>query len=95
MDKTDKALYLLNQLASSGQLSPDKLARIKLNATKKSNMAEQADIKDRMLEIEKMLEDTGKARVNVVKTIYGGAKIVIGRYTRFVKDPTRGFLLLS
>ena len=92
MDKTDKALYLLNQLASSGQLSPDKLARIKLNATKKSNMAEQADIKDRMLEIEKMLEDTGKARVNVVKTIYGGAKIVIGRYTRFVKDPTRGFL---
>ncbi|MGE7057461.1 DUF342 domain-containing protein, partial [Paenibacillus glucanolyticus] len=90
MDKTDKALYLLNQLASSGQLSPDKLAlRIKLNATKKSNVAEQADIKDRMLEIEKMLEDTGKARVNVVKTIYGGAKIVIGRYTRFVKDPTQ------
>lgn len=42
-----------------------------------------------MLEIEKMLEDTGKARVNVVKTIYGGAKIVIGRYTRFVKDPTQ------
>ncbi|MNF04163.1 hypothetical protein D3C80_2036140 [compost metagenome] len=41
-----------------------------------------------MLEIEKMLEDTTKARVVVVKTVYGGAKIVIGRYTRFVKDPT-------
>ncbi|KOP67661.1 polymerase [Bacillus sp. FJAT-18019] len=90
MDKTDKALYLLNQLASSGQLSTDKLAlRVKLNATKKSNMAEQSDLKDRMLEIEKMLEDTGKARVNVVKTIYGGAKIVIGRYTRYIKDPTQ------
>jgi len=90
MDKTDKALYLLNQLASSGQLAPDKLAlRVKLNATKKSNMAEQSDLKDRMLEIEKMLEDTGKAKVNVVKTIYGGAKIVIGRYTRYVKDPTQ------
>ncbi|GAB6931474.1 FapA family protein [Paenibacillus sp. JCM 10914] len=90
MDKTDKALYLLNQLASSGQLAPDKLAlRIKLNATKKSNVAEQEGIKERMLEIEKMLEDTGKARVNVVKTVYGGAKIVIGRYTRFIKDPTQ------
>ncbi|MNJ05466.1 hypothetical protein D3C73_1668080 [compost metagenome] len=41
-----------------------------------------------MLEIEKMLEDTARARVEVVKTIYGGSKIVIGRYTRFVKDPT-------
>lgn len=90
VDKTDKALYLLNQLASTGQLSPDKMAmRIKLNATRKSNMAEQTAIKERMLEIEKTLEDTGKARVNVVKTIYGGAKIVIGRYTRFIKDPTQ------
>lgn len=90
MDKTDKALYLLNQLAAAGQLLPDKLAlRVKLNVTKKSNMADQNEIKDRMLEIERMLEDTGKARVDIVKTIYGGAKIVIGRYTRFIKDPTQ------
>ncbi|MGM1045261.1 MAG: DUF342 domain-containing protein [Bacillota bacterium] len=90
MDKTDKALYLLNQLAASGQLTPDKLAlRIKLNATKKSNTAEQNEIKDRMLEIERMLEDTGKAKVEIIKTIYGGSKIVIGRYTRFIKDPTQ------
>lgn len=90
MDKTDKALYLLNQMASTGQLPPDKLAmRIKLNATRKSTLSEQERIKDRMLEIEKMLEDTSKARVNVIKTIYSGAKIVIGRYTRFIKDPTQ------
>ena len=90
MDKTDKALYLLNQLAASGQLPPDKLAlRIKLNATKKSNMAEQKETRERMLEIERMLEDTGKAKVDIIKTIYGGAKIVIGRYTRFIKDPTQ------
>ncbi|MFC7679580.1 DUF342 domain-containing protein [Paenibacillus sp. GCM10028914] len=90
MDKTDKALYLLNQLAAAGQLSPDKLAlRVKLNVTKKSNMSEQNEIKDRMLEIERMLEDTGIAKVEIVKTIYGGAKIVIGRYTRFIKDPTQ------
>lgn len=88
-DKTTKALYLLNQLATNGQLSPDKVAlRVKLNATKQSHLRDESRIKSRVLEIERMLEDTGKARVEVIKTIYGGSKIVIGRYTRFVKDPT-------
>ena len=88
-DKTNKALYLLNQLANNGQLSPDKVAlRVKLNATKQSHMREEKRIKERVLEIEHMLEDTGRARVDVIKTIYGGSKIVIGRYTRFVKDAT-------
>lgn len=88
-DKTNKALYLLGQLANTGQLSPDKIAlRVKLNATKQSHLREEKRIKERVLEIERMLEDTGRARVDVIKTIYGGSKIVIGRYTRFVKDPT-------
>ncbi|WP_238653767.1 DUF342 domain-containing protein [Paenibacillus piscarius] len=88
-DKTNKALYLLGQLANNGQLSPDKIAlRVKLNATKQSHLREEKRIKERVLEIERMLEDTGRARVDVIKTIYGGSKIVIGRYTRFVKDPT-------
>ncbi|WP_145134909.1 DUF342 domain-containing protein [Paenibacillus sp. Y412MC10] len=87
-DKTDKALYLLNQLAASGQLPPDKMAlRLKLNATKKSNDREQMEAKERILEIEKTLEDSVRARVDVVKVVYGGSKIVIGRYTRFIKDP--------
>ena len=88
-DKTGKALYLLTQLANNGQLSPDKMAlRVKLNVTKQSYTRDEAIIKSRILEIERMLEDTGKAKVEVIKTIYGGSKIVIGRYTRFVKDPT-------
>ncbi|WP_314586175.1 FapA family protein [Paenibacillus terrigena] len=88
LDKTDKALSLLDQLASSGQLSPDRLAmRVKLTSTKKQNKQEQSEIRERILEIEKTLEDTNTARVDVMKTIYGGAKIVIGRYTRFMKDP--------
>ena len=42
MDKTDKALTLLNQLAAAGQLCPDKVAmRIKLNHTKKQAIEEQ------------------------------------------------------
>lgn len=88
-DKTSKALYLLNQLATNGQLPADKVAlRVKLNATKQSHQREEKRIKERVLEIERMLEDTGRARVEVIKTIYGGSKIMIGRYTRFVKDAT-------
>ncbi|OCT13791.1 polymerase [Paenibacillus pectinilyticus] len=89
LDKTSKALSLLDQLAAAGQLSPDRLAmRIKLNNTKKQTIDEQLAIKDRMLEIEKSLEDSENAKVQVASTIYGGTKIVIGRYTKFIKDPT-------
>jgi uncharacterized protein (DUF342 family) len=88
VDKTDKALILLDQLAAAGQLGPDKVAmRIKLNHTKKQIAEEQAAIKDRIFEIEKSLEDSDKAKIEVVSTIYSGAKVVIGRYTRFIKDP--------
>ena len=90
MDKTDKALFLLNQLAATGQLTSDKLAlRIKLNATQKSNISEQSEIKDRILEIERTLEDTNRAKVDIIKSVYGGTKIVIGRYSRFIKDQTQ------
>lgn len=88
MDKTEKALTLLDQLASMGKLTPDKVAlRSKLNLTKKSNTQELNLMKERMLAIEKALEDTGKARVDVLKMIYGGSKIVIGRYTKYIKEP--------
>ncbi|WP_018750941.1 FapA family protein [Paenibacillus sanguinis] len=88
LDKTEKALTLLNQLASMGRLTPDKVEmRSKLNMTKKASTQEMNLMKERMLSIEKELEDTGKARVDVFKTIYGGSKIVIGRYTKYIKDP--------
>ncbi|WP_036746152.1 DUF342 domain-containing protein [Paenibacillus sp. UNC451MF] len=86
-DKTEKALALLDQLAAVGQLSPDKVAmRIKLNHTKKQIGEEQAGCKERIFEIERSLEDSDKAKVEVVSTIYSGVKIVIGRYTKFIKD---------
>ncbi|GFZ84048.1 polymerase [Paenibacillus marchantiophytorum] len=89
MDKTDKALTLLDSLAAAGQLTPDKVAmRIKLNHTKKQAIEEQNAVKDRIFEIEKSLEDSEKAKVEVLSTVYGGTKIVIGRYTKFIKDPT-------
>jgi uncharacterized protein len=88
IEKTDKALNLLDQLASNGTLSSDKIAlRIKLHHTKKQAVEEQLEIKERILELEKSLEDSERSKVEVVSSIYGGTKIVIGRYTRFVKDP--------
>lgn len=88
--KTEKALALLDQLAASGQLSPDKLAmRIRLANTKKSSMEEIEQMKQRSMEIELELEDSNKAEVEVTSMVYGGTKIVIGRYIRFVKDPIR------
>jgi uncharacterized protein (DUF342 family) len=88
LEKTDKALHLLDQMAAAGLLSPDKLAmKIKLSNSKKQSIDEQNQIKERVLEIEKSLEDTEKARVEVSSMMYGGTKIVIGRYTKFIKDP--------
>ncbi|WP_274651520.1 DUF342 domain-containing protein [Paenibacillus humicola] len=89
LDKTEKALGLLDQLAAVGQLQGDKLAmRIKLGATKRLTTEEIAALRERVFEIEKSLENTDTARVDAVHTLYGGTKIVIGRSTRFVKDPT-------
>jgi uncharacterized protein (DUF342 family) len=62
--------------------------RIKLNHTKKQSLEEQGAIKERILEIEKSLEDSSSAKVQVISTIYGGTKVVIGRNTKFIKDPT-------
>ncbi|GFN31868.1 DUF342 domain-containing protein [Paenibacillus xylaniclasticus] len=87
LDKTEKALGLLDQLALSGQLSEDKMAlRIKLNATKRKTMEQIDESRERIFEIEKTLEETDIARIDVANTCYAGTKIVIGRYTRFVKD---------
>lgn len=87
LDKSDKALTLLDQMAAAGLLSPEKMAmRVKLTQSKKQILEEQVQIKDRILEIETSLEDTTKAKVEINSTIYGGTKIVIGRYTKFVKD---------
>lgn len=85
--KTEKALVILDQMAAAGQLTPDRLElRAKLNATKRQTAVLIDESKARMLEIEKTLEDTNRSKINVSGTAFGGTKIVIGRYTKFVKD---------
>lgn len=98
LEKTKKALALLDQLAAAGQLGPDKVAmRVKLNHNKKQAAEEMAMSKSRIFEIEKSLEDSERAKVEVISMIYSGAKIVIGRYTKFIKDtsPRVKFQLLD
>lgn len=90
LDKAEKALAILDQMAAAGQLTPDRMAmRIKLAATKRQSGEQLIIVKEEILAIEKVLDDTGKARVEVGGTLYGGTKIVIGRYTRFIKEPYR------
>ncbi|MGG1311164.1 MULTISPECIES: DUF342 domain-containing protein [Cohnella] len=87
LDKTEKALAMLNQMAAAGNLTQERLAmRIKLAATSRQTEQDLQSAKEAVLEIEKTLENAESARVDVVHSIYGGTKIVIGRYTRFIKD---------
>lgn len=90
LDKTDKALIILDQLAAEGKLTPDKLAlRIKLTTTRRQTLQENDLVKVRILEIEKTLEDMDRSRINVSNTVFGGTKVVIGRYTKFIKDASQ------
>lgn len=87
MGKTEKALVILDQLASAGQLDKNKAElRSRLTITRRETKEQLANFKERMLEIEKSLEETGHAKVEVKGNVYGGTKIVIGRSTRYVKD---------
>ncbi|MFF2888101.1 DUF342 domain-containing protein [Paenibacillus sp. NPDC057967] len=86
-DKSEKALVILDQMAAAGQLTPDRLElRAKLNATKRQTQSMIEESKVRMLEIEKMLEGTNFSRINVSGNAFGGTKVVIGRYTKHIKD---------
>jgi len=89
LDRTEKALVILDQLAASGKLTPDRLAmRQKLIHTKSQSAALLSEAKERMLEIEKQLENSELATVSIRNQVFGGVKIVIGRYTRYIKDST-------
>lgn len=90
LDKTEKALKILEPLASSGSLPPDKAKMLeKLRRTKQQLLEQHAIATDRIAELEGALENTELAKVEVDGLIYGGAKIVIGRSTRFLKDTTQ------
>jgi len=89
LDKTEKALTLLDQMAAAGTLTQEKFdMRTKLQAARRAATEELAAARERIWEIESSLEDIEKAMVEITGTVYAGTKVVIGRYTRFIKDST-------
>lgn len=87
LTKTEQALKLLDQLALHGQLDSGKAAmRTRLASTRRQTALQLTDMKQRMLDIEKSLEQTEQAKVEVKSSIYGGTKIVIGRNSRYIND---------
>lgn len=94
--KTEQALKLLDQLAAHGQLDDAKAAmRARLTTTRKQSALQLTEMKERILEIEKSLEQTDNAKVEVKGSIYGGTKIVIGRNSRFIKDTLKRVTFIS
>ncbi|MFD2116803.1 DUF342 domain-containing protein [Paenibacillus yanchengensis] len=90
LDKTEKALTILDQMAATGKLTPERLAmRLKFNTTRRQLIDQLDEAKSRVLEIEKSLDSTELARVEVTGQIFGGSRIVIGRYTKFIKDSAK------
>lgn len=91
LDRSEKALVILDQMVATGKLTPDRFAmRQKLITTKLQTINNVNDIKSRLLEIEHILENSDKATVRCKNMIYSGVKIVIGRYTRYIKDVASG-----
>lgn len=87
LDKTEKGLKILEQMASGAPLPPDKQELLsKFQRTRRQLREQQAISRERIQELEHIIENADLAKVEVGGVIYGGSKIVIGRYTRFIKD---------
>ena len=87
LDSSEKALVILDQMAATGKLTPERFAmRQKLLNSKQQIQLNVTQIKERLLEIEKQLEGSVDASVCIKQSVYGGVKIVIGRYTKYIKD---------
>jgi len=90
LDRSEKALVILDQMAATGKLTADRLVmRQKLMVTKQQTSQIITQTKERILEIEKILENSDNSYIIVQQTVYSGVKLVIGRYTKFIKDSTR------
>lgn len=87
LDKTDKAIRLLEQMAQVQKLPQDKEQLLgKLKLTRQQITEQQTTAADRIQELERVLEGVELSKVEVHGTVFGGTRIVIGRYTRYVKD---------
>jgi len=85
--KTDSALKILEPLAKANQLTPDRREMFdKFRLTKQQLQVNEAEIIERIEELERIFETVDQAKVEIKGSIFGGSRIVIGRFTRFIKD---------
>ncbi|MFD2171331.1 DUF342 domain-containing protein [Tumebacillus lipolyticus] len=92
MDKTKKALVLLDNMAGiSNQLPPDKAAmRKNLSVTYEHYLNEEEELMFRRSEIEAILLDTRRAKVLCIDVVYGGVKLTLGTQVAYVRDSRVG-----
>jgi uncharacterized protein (DUF342 family) len=92
MDKTKKALALLDNMAGIGnQLPPEKEAlRQNLTHTYEHYQHEEEELMYRRSEIEVILLDTRNAKVFVTDVAYAGVKLTLGQQVTYLRDPQRG-----
>ncbi|ASS75625.1 hypothetical protein CIG75_11915 [Tumebacillus algifaecis] len=92
MDKSKKALTLLDNMAGIGnQLPPDKAAlRQNLSATYQHYLREEEELMYRRSEIEAILLDTKRAKVYCLDVLYGGVKLTLGTQVAYMRDTRTG-----
>ncbi|MBL0388938.1 DUF342 domain-containing protein [Tumebacillus sp. ITR2] len=92
VDKTKKALALLDNMAGVGnQLPPEKEAlRQNLTHTYEHYQHEEEELMYRRSEIEVILLDTRNAKVFVTDVAYAGVKLTLGQQVTYLRDPQRG-----
>lgn len=88
IDKTQKAIALLDNMAGlGGTLPPDKAALLqKLKMTNEHFKVEEDELLLRRSEIEIVLQDVKSSRINVFETVHSGVKITVSNYVYFVRD---------
>lgn len=88
MDKTKKALVLLDNMAGiANQLPPEKEAmRQKLSVTYQHYLQEEEELMYRRSEIEATLLDTSMAKVYCLEVIHAGVKLTLGQYVTYIRD---------
>lgn len=88
LTKTEQALNVLAQLSAKlGSLPPDKLAmKEKLLSSKESFERELNDLLQEQEELTEQMKQEEEAFVEASSMIYPGTKIVLGRYTKHLKE---------
>ncbi|MCX7568543.1 FapA family protein [Tumebacillus sp. DT12] len=96
IDKTKKALAMLDNMAGQNPLPPDKQQlRQSLSLTYDFYLHEEEELMYRRSEIEAILLDTRQAKVYTLEQIFAGVKLTLGQNVMFVRDPMRGPLFFE